>query len=81
MNSSPLSSSGSEEPTPVISTGVPGLDDILVGGLRVGHLYLFDGEIELPPRHLLRLFGTSITKCMLWRSRPDTRPASWPAPK
>jgi len=25
------------------------------------HLYLFDGEIELPPRHLLRLFGTSIT--------------------
>lgn len=25
------------------------------------HLYVFDGEIELPPRHLLRLFGTSIT--------------------
>lgn len=28
----------------LISTGVPGLDDILAGGLRVGHLYLFDGD-------------------------------------
>ncbi|HWT97006.1 MAG TPA: hypothetical protein VN229_05305 [Terriglobales bacterium] len=25
------------------------------------HLDLFDSDIELPPRHLLRLFGTSIT--------------------
>ena len=28
-----------------------------------------------------RLFGTSMTKRMLWRRRPDTLPASAPAPK
>jgi circadian clock protein KaiC len=27
-----------------ISTGVPGLDDILAGGLPAGHLYLFEGN-------------------------------------
>ncbi len=26
------------------STGVPGLDDILTGGLPIGHLYLFEGD-------------------------------------
>jgi circadian clock protein KaiC len=44
MDSKRASVSTIGEPAAVISTGVSGLDDILVGGLRAGHLYLFDGD-------------------------------------
>ena len=27
-----------------VSTGVPGIDDVLYGGLPVGHLYLIEGD-------------------------------------
>jgi len=44
MNDSPLHVLSGRYPTPVISTGIAGLDDVLIGGLRSGHLYLFDGD-------------------------------------
>jgi circadian clock protein KaiC len=39
-----MSTAISGEDPGIISTGVRGLDDVLIGGLRVGHLYLFDGD-------------------------------------
>ncbi|MBL8209318.1 MAG: AAA family ATPase [Bryobacterales bacterium] len=35
---------GSRPTARPISTGITGLDDVLAGGLRPGHLYLFDGD-------------------------------------
>jgi circadian clock protein KaiC len=29
---------------PRAATGIPGLDDVLSGGLPVGHLYLIEGD-------------------------------------
>lgn len=35
---------GISAPKPRVSTGVPGLDDVLYGGLPVGHVYLLEGD-------------------------------------
>jgi circadian clock protein KaiC len=35
---------GNETAKPRVSTGVPGLDDVLGGGLPAGHLYLIEGD-------------------------------------
>ncbi len=44
MHGAPVGKSESGASPRPISTGVQGLDDVLAGGLRPGHLYLFDGD-------------------------------------
>src|SRR5436309_2050712 len=44
MDRAPLSVLAEGDTTPIISTGIRGFDAVLSGGLRVGHLYLFDGD-------------------------------------
>src|SRR4051812_27325789 len=75
MAKSPAGSTGAASPVERISTGIPGLDEVLLGGLPRGHMYLIEGESGAGKStmglHFL-LEGLRIGEGALWITMSET---------